>query len=155
MFTSMTQVQSCYSLHSNDSRWRPNLRIDMNQVTILKFLGFTWKKWQIYWESLPFLDLHISAIARLVVDGVAKPVVVSVVVEADDSHASTLWKSLLFPNLPQLLVLGSRLSNSCWTDSFWFSSISSFARFAKSTTDFTISFGAFSIFMIPFMRGMH
>ena len=29
---------------SNASRGRPNLRIDMNQVTNLKSLDFTWKK---------------------------------------------------------------------------------------------------------------
>ena len=41
------------------------------------------------------------------------------------------------------------------TDSYWFSSISPFAMFAKSINDFTISFGAFSLFMIPFTREMH
>ena len=28
----------------NDSSGRPNLRIDINQVTNLKSLGFTWRK---------------------------------------------------------------------------------------------------------------
>ena len=29
---------------SNDSRGRPNLRVNMNQVTNIKSLRFTWKK---------------------------------------------------------------------------------------------------------------
>ena len=62
IFTSITQVESHhYSVYfswmrlkwlsfvfiwktSNDSRRRPNLRIEMNQVTNLKSLGFTLKK---------------------------------------------------------------------------------------------------------------
>ena len=68
-FDSITQVQIHYSLYSfwmrlkwlkitqfflfvwktsNDSYGRPNLRIDMNQVTYLKSLDFTWRKEQIY-----------------------------------------------------------------------------------------------------------
>ena len=52
--------------------------------------GFTWKKWQTYWESSENFDPHIYAIARFVADGVAILVFVSVVVEADDSPASIL-----------------------------------------------------------------
>ena len=62
----------------------------MNQVANLKSLNFKWKKHQIYWESPQIFDPHISAIARFVIDGVAKLVFVSVVAKADDSPAQTL-----------------------------------------------------------------
>ena len=88
-------------------------------------------------------------------DGVAELVFVSVVLEADLSPASTLKSSLLSPPLPPPLVLGNGLSYSCWTDGCRFLSISPFAMFAKSINDFTISFGAFSLFMIPITRRMH
>ena len=42
-----------------------------------------------YWES-PQVDPHISAIVRFVVDGIAKLICVSVVVEAVDSPAPNL-----------------------------------------------------------------
>ena len=45
--TEMTQNNSVFIFvqkTSNDSRGRPNLRIDMNQVTNLKSLGFTRRK---------------------------------------------------------------------------------------------------------------
>ena len=85
---------------SNDSCVRPNLRIDMNQVTNL----------QICWDSPQVFDPHISAIVRFVVDGVAKGVFLSVVVEADDSSAPTLRSSLLSPPLSPPLLLGNSLS---------------------------------------------
>ena len=75
---------------SSKSRGRPNLRADMSQVTNLKSLRFTWKKKQIYWESPQVFYPHISAIFHFVVGGVVKVIFVSVVVEADDSPASTL-----------------------------------------------------------------
>ena len=53
------------------------------------------RKQQIYWESSDVFGSHIPAIVRFVVDGVAKPVFVSVVLEADDSPAPVLWSSLL------------------------------------------------------------
>ena len=49
---------------SNNSRGRPNVKIDMNQATNLKSLGFTWKKKQIYWESPQVFDPHVSTIVR-------------------------------------------------------------------------------------------
>ena len=45
--TAMAQNNSVFVLihkTSNDIRGRPILRIDMNQMTILKSLGFTWEK---------------------------------------------------------------------------------------------------------------
>ena len=45
--TEMAQNKSVFVFvwkTSNDSRGRPNLRIDMNQVTNLKSLGFIWKE---------------------------------------------------------------------------------------------------------------
>ena len=42
-----------------------------------------------------------------------------------------------------------KLSDDCW-----FSSINPFVLFAKYLNEFTISYGAFSLFMIPFTRGM-
>ena len=48
------------------------------------------KKQQIYWESLQVFDPHISGIVRFVVYGVAKLVLVSVVVEADNFPAPAL-----------------------------------------------------------------
>ena len=110
VFASITQVQSHYSLYSfrtrlkwlkiaqgffvrktsNDSRGRPYLRIDISQVTNLKSLDFTWKKEHFYWESSQVFDSHIFAVVRFVVEGVAKIIFVSVVVEVDDSPAPTL-----------------------------------------------------------------
>ena len=76
---------------SNNSCERPNLRIDMNQVTNLKSLGFTWQKIpNLLGGVSTSFDPHISAIVRFVVDGFADLVFVSVVVEADDSPAPTL-----------------------------------------------------------------
>ena len=75
---------------SNDRRGRPNLRTDMKRVTNLKSLGFTWKKWQVYWEFPQVFDPHVSAIIRFVVDGAAKLVLVSVAVETNDSPEPTL-----------------------------------------------------------------
>ena len=127
-----------------------------------KILGFTWKKEkntrfymkkeQIYWESSEDFATLIFAIIYFVVDGVAKLVFVSVVVKADNSPAPTLWSSLLSPTLLPALVPGNSLSNSCWADGCWFSSISPFAMVSKSLDNFIASFGAFSIFMILFTR---
>ena len=75
--------------NSNDCHGRPNLSINMNQVTNLKSLGFTWKKQQIYWESPQVFDPHISATVHFVVEDAAKLAFVSTV-EADDSSAPTL-----------------------------------------------------------------
>ena len=86
---------------------------DMNRVTILKSLGFTWKKQQIYWESPQVFDADISAFVRFVVDDVAKLVFVSVVIEAEDSPAPALLSCLLSSSLPPPLVLGNSLSKSC------------------------------------------
>ena len=60
MFASIRQIQSYYTDEtemaqnnsvfvfvwktSNNNYGRPNLRIDMNQVTNLKLQGFSWKK---------------------------------------------------------------------------------------------------------------
>ena len=146
MLASITQVQNRFSLYSfwtkrkwlkitqflflfgNFKRqsWRPNFRIDMNQVTNLKSLGLIWKK-----------------IANLV--GVT----------------ASFW-SPYFYNRP---FCGRRrcktsICISCCR-SRWFtytnptSSIGPFAMFAKSINDFTISFGAFPLFIIPFTREMH
>ena len=49
----------------------------------------------VFWESPQVFDDHVSAIARFVVDGVAKRVFVSLVVEADDSPAQPC-KALCF-----------------------------------------------------------
>ena len=90
-----------------------------------------------------------------VVDSVAKLIFESVVIESDDLPSPTLWSSLISFPVPPPLALGNSLSNSCWTVGYWFSCISPFTMFTKSINNFTISFGAFSLFMIPFMRGMH
>ena len=97
---------------SNDSLGRPNLKIDTNQVTNLKSLGFYMKKKQIYLESPEIFDPHISAVVRIVVDSVAKLIFVSIVVKTDDLPASTLSSSLLSPLLPPLLIPVNSLSNS-------------------------------------------
>ena len=85
------------------------------------------------------------------VDGVAKLVFVSAVAETDDSAAPT-YEALCF-HLTYLHLF-------YWETAFlnlagcWLSSISPFATFARSINDFTISFEAFSLFMIPFRRGI-
>ena len=111
--TEMTQNCSVFVFlwkTSSDSCGRLNLRIDMNQATNLKSLGFTWEKYQICWESLQVFDLSISAIFCFVVDGVATLVFLSVVVEAGDSSAPTQRSSLLSPPLLPPLVLENSLS---------------------------------------------
>ena len=133
---------------SNYSRGRPNLRNDLNQITNLKSLGFTWKSIANLMGVFPefllcdmdfrgFFDVafhpHISSIVRFVVDRVAKLVLFVSVAEAADSPAPTLRSSLLSPLLPPPLVLGNSLPNSCVADGCWFPSISSFVRFAVFT----------------------
>ena len=89
-------------------------------------------------------DLHISSIVRFVVDLVAKVVLFVSVAEADDSSAPTLKSSLFSPLLRlSLIILGNSLPRI--TDGCWFSSISHFSMFPKSTSDCTIFFGAFSL----------
>ena len=168
MLASITQVQSYYSLYSfldetdeaqnntgfvfarqtsNDNRQRSNLRTAVNQVTNLKSLDFTWKKianllgvstsfWSSYFCNGPFCDGRCCKTS----------ICISCCREADDSPAPTLWSSLLLSPLSPPLVLGNSFSNSCY--GCWFSSISPFAMFTKSINDFTISFKAFSLFMI-------
>ena len=75
--------------------------------------------------------------------------------EGDDSPTPTLWNFLFSPTFLPPLVLGNSLSNSCWINGYWLSSISPFTMFVKSINDFPISFGTFSLFMIPFKREMH
>ena len=65
-------------------------------------------------KFLIFLQLSV------VVDGVEELVFVSVVVEADDLPAPTLWNYLLLLPLSPPLALENSLSNSCWTDGCWF-----------------------------------
>ena len=162
--TEMAQNNSLFVWKtSNYSRGRSNLRNDMNQVTNLKSLGFTRERIANLLGVFPevvlcdidfsgFFDVafdpHISSIVRFVVDRVAKLVLFVSVAEADDSPAPTLRSSLLSPLLPLPLILGNSLPNSCVTDGCWFSSISHFAMFTKSINDCTISFGAFSLFII-------
>ena len=93
-------------------------------------------------------DSQIFSIVRFVVDLVAKLVVFVSVAGADDSPAPTLRSSLLSPLLTPPLILGNSLPNSCVTDGCWFSSINHFAMLTKSINDYTISFGAFSLFII-------
>ena len=83
---------------SNNSRERPNLKINMNQVTNLKSLGEKIANlhgvstcfWWSYFCNRSFCGRRCYA----------KPVFLSVVVEADDSPALTQWNSLFSPNLP-------------------------------------------------------
>ena len=146
---------------SNDSCGRPKLRVDMNQVINLKSLGFTWKKIANLLEVFPEVVLcgidfrgflwccfWSRYFVRFVVDRVAKLVLFVSVSEADDSLAPTLRSSLLSLLLPPPLVLRNSLPNSCVTDGYWFSPISPFAMFAKPINDCTITFGAFSLFII-------
>ena len=149
---------------SNYSRGRPNLRNDMNQVTNLKPLGFTWKRIVNLVGVFPnfvlcdidfrgFFDVtfdpYISSMVLFMVDCVAKLVLFVTLAEADDSQKPTLRSSVLSPLLPwEPLVQGNGFSNYCETDGCWFSSISPFAMFIKSINDCTISFRAFSLFVI-------
>ena len=162
--TEMAQNNSLFVWKtSNYGYGKSNLRNDMNQVTNLKSLGFTRERIGNLLGVFPevvlcdidfsgFFDVafdpHISSIVRFVVDRVAKLVLFVSVAEADDSPAPTLRSSLLSPLLPLPLILGNSLPNSCVTDGCWFSSISHFAKFAKSISNSTIFFDAFSIFII-------
>ena len=148
---------------SNYSRGRPNLRNEMDQVTNLKSLGFTWKRIANLLGVFPevvlcviefhgFFDVafdpSISSIVCFMVDHIEKLVLFVSFSKADDSPAPTLKSSLLSPLLSPPLVLGNSVLNSCVTDGYWFSSISPFAMFIKSINDCTISFEAFSTFII-------
>ena len=148
---------------SSYSSGRPKLRNDLNEVTNLKSIDFTWKRIanlvgvfpEVVLCDIDFygffevaFDLYISSIVRFVVDCVTKLVLFVSVAEADDSPAPTLRNSLLSPLSPPPLVLRNSLPNSCRTDGCWFSSISSFAMFTKSINGCNISFGAFPLFMI-------
>ena len=57
---------------------------------------------------------------------------VSIVVEADDSPAPTLWTSLFSSLLSLPLVLGDSFSNACRAVGCWFLSITRFAMSVKS-----------------------
>ena len=142
---------------SNDSRGRSKLRIDIKNVTNLKSLGFTRERIAKLLGVFPevvlcdidfsgFFDVafdpHISSSICFVVDRVTKLLFVSVA-EADDSPAPTLRSSLLSPLLPLPLILGNSLLNSCVTDGCYLSSISHFAMFTKSISDWTIFFDGF------------
>ena len=118
---------------SNYSRGRSNLRLCDTY-----FSGFF---------DVAF-DPHISSIVRLVVDHVAKLVFFVPVAEVDNSPTPTLRSSLRSPLPLPPLILGNSPPNSCVTDGCWFSFISHFAVFTKSINDCTISFGAFSLFII-------
>ena len=133
---------------SNDSCGKPNLRNDMNQVTNLKSLVFSWKKiayllgfstsfWSLCFWKRPFCGRRCYK--------------TSVCISCCRSRWFTYTNPMKLSDFtfPPPLVLGSNLSNSCLGDCCWFSSINPFAMFAKSINDFTISFWVFSLFMIP------
>ena len=151
-----------YGKTSKYSRGRSNLRNNMNQVPNLNSC-FTWKRIANFLGVFPevvlcdidfrgFFDVafdpHISSIIRFVVDRIVKLILFVLVAAADDSPALTLRSSLLSPLLPPLIILGKNLPNYCVTDDCWFSFISPFPMLTKSINDCTISFGAFSLFII-------
>ena len=170
LFTSIiqVQVQSHYSLYCfwTRLRWLKITQVlflfgkllehwyepsNKSQITgfhmekkVANLLGVSASFWSSHFCNRPFGGRSVE-----------KLLFVSVIVEAFNSPAPTLESSLLSPPLLLSLVVGDSLSNSCWADGCWFSSISPFATFSKSINDFTISFGEFSLFMIPFTRGMH
>ena len=162
--TEMAQNNSLFVWKtSNYNRGRSKLRNDMDQVTNMKSLGFTRERIANLLGVFPefflcdidfraFFDVafdpHILSTVRFVVDRVAKLLLFASVAEADDSPAPTLRGSLLSPLLPPTLILGNSLPNSCVTGGCWFKSISHFAMFTKSINDSTVSFRAFSLFII-------
>ena len=85
------------------------------------------------------------------VNGVAKLVFVSAVAETDDSTPPTYEALCFHLTYLHLFYWGTVFLNLA---GWWLSSISPFATFARSINDFTISFEAFSLFMIPFRRGI-
>ena len=148
---------------SNYNRGRSKLRNDMYQVTNMKSLGFTRERIANLLGAFPevflcdidfraFFDVafdpHILSTVRFVVDRVAKLLLFASVAEADDSPAPTLRGSLLSPLLPPTHILENSFPNSCVTGGCWFTSISHFAMFTKSINNSTVSFGAFSLFII-------
>ena len=162
--TEMAQNNSLFVWKtSNYSCGRTDLRNDMNQVTNLDTLGFTSERMGNLLGVFPevilcdidyscFFDVAfdplIFSIVRFVVDHVAKLVLFVSVAEADDLPVPTLRNSLLSPHLPPPLTLGNSLPSSCVTDGCSFTSIIHFAMFTKSINDCTISFEAFSLFII-------
>ena len=117
---------------ANSSHRRPHLRIVMNQVINLKSLGFTWKKTaNLFWVSIILWSPYFCSCLFCGRQCCKTSICIS------------------------CCRLANSLSNSCWTDSCWFSSISPSAMFAESINDFTISFGVFSLLITLFKRGMH
>ena len=162
--TGMAQNNSLFLWKtSNCNRGRSNLRNGMNQETNLQPLGFTqervskftrgfswgsfihqrlpWFSWCCFWP--PYFS-----VVRFVVDRTAKLVLFVSDAEADDSPAPNQGSSLSSALFLPPLTLGNSLFNSCVTDGYWFSSINHFVVFTKSLNDCTISFVAFSLFII-------
>ena len=94
---------------SNDNRGRSNLRIDMNQETNLKSLGFKWKKilvvqgvstsfWSPYFCNRPFCGRRCCKTS----------ICISCCREAGDSPVPTLWSSLLSSPLPPSTCIGEQ-----------------------------------------------
>ena len=103
---------------SSYSSGRRKLRNDLEEVTNLKSLDFTWKRIKNLVGVFPEVVLcdidfpgffevafhpNISSIVHFVVDCVTKLVLFVSVAEADDSPAPTLRNSLLLPLCPHLL----------------------------------------------------
>ena len=66
------------------------------------------QKTQIYWESPQVFDSHIFAIVRFVVDGFAKLVFVSVVVEKQMIHLHQPMKLSAFISPPSTSCTGEQ-----------------------------------------------
>ena len=112
----------------NDCSGRPNLRIDINQVTNLKSLGFTWKKlvnllevftsfWSPYFCNRPFCG------RRCCKTGVC------------NNYGRSRWFACINPMKLSAFIFpsytsctGGRSFFSCWRDGCWFSFISFFCH---------------------------
>ena len=105
---------------SDDSCGSPNRRIDMNQVTNPKSLGFTWKKIaNLQGVSICFWSLHFCNRLFCCRQFCKTSICISCCRSRWFTCTNPMKLSVFISTLSSL-VLGNSLSNTYWTDGFWF-----------------------------------
>ena len=143
----------------NYSSGRPNLRIDMNQVTNLKSLASTWKKianlvgvfseialWDIDFRG--FFDVAFDPHHLFCSRPCCKTGIICISCWSRWFTSTNPKKLSALPVLPPPFVLGKVIPNSCVADVCWLQSFSPFAMFVKPINNCTISFKRFSVLVI-------
>ena len=137
---------------SNHNRGRSNLRNGMDQVTNLKSVDFTRKKI----ANLLGVLIPIFLQPYVLWQTVLRNQYLQQLLQKQIIHLHQPYKDLCFhlPSL-QLWYWGTVFLNLAEQMVAGFHPSDLFAMFATSRNDFTISFEAFSLFMVPLKRGMH